>query len=144
MYIPKIPNERNVVSKGFQSERSRTIGFQNPVLHKWGGRQTLRTIKQALKIGILGAALCCLSVSLLGQSSTEAAVQGAISDPSGAVIPGATVTLKNVGTNIPQSTVTSQSGDYAFWALPAAMYKLLVNAQGFGPQERDNILLTVN
>lgn len=104
----------------------------------------MRTIKRALKLGILGAGLCCLTVSLLGQSSTEAVVRGTIADRSGAVIPGATVTLTNVDTNIAQSTVTSQSGDYAFRALSAATYKLLVNAQGVGPQERDNILLTVN
>jgi hypothetical protein len=102
------------------------------------------TIKQALKLGILGAGLCCLTVSLLGQSSTEAGVQGTITDPSGAVIPGAAVTLTNVGTNISQSAVTGQLGDYAFRALPAATYKLLVNATGFGTQEQDNILLTVN
>ncbi len=78
------------------------------------------------------------------QSTNEAVLAGTISDPSGAVIPGAALTLTNIGTNIARSTQTNGQGDYSFRALPPANYKMVVEATGFGTVEQDNIVLTVN
>ena len=78
------------------------------------------------------------------QSTNEAVLAGTISDASGAVIPGATVTLTNIGTNIARKTQTNGEGAYSFRALPPAAYKMLIEAVGFGTVEQNNIVLTVN
>jgi len=58
---------------------------------------------------------------------------GAVTDPSGAIIPGAIVTLKNVGTNAVRSGVTSSDGSFRFTALEPATYEANIHASGFQP-----------
>ncbi len=87
--------------------------------------------------------LCCNSL-LFAQANNQAGVRGTITDPSSAVVPGAKVTITDVGTAIAQSVVTDAHGSYAFTALNPSNYKLLVEAQGFGSIEKTGISLTVN
>jgi hypothetical protein len=58
-------------------------------------------------------------------------VEGTVTDPSGAVVPNAKVTLKNVSTGVVWETRTSGAGAYRFASLPAATYTLTVAAEGF-------------
>jgi len=83
-------------------------------------------------------------IPALGQSINQSQLRGTITDSSGAVIAGANVTITDVGTNISQSTVSNSRGSYAFTALRASHYKLLVSAPTFGPVEKNGITLTVN
>ena len=83
-----------------------------------------------------------LSVFLLlaGASFTEAqtvqgVVTGTIFDSTGAAIPGADVTLTNVGTSIAQSVKGASDGAYRFSLVPPGQYKLDVKAQGFTEKE---------
>lgn len=85
-----------------------------------------------------------LSSPASAQSTNEGALSGTVSDASGAVIPGATLTLTNVGTNIARTVKTNGEGDFFFRALPPATYKLVIEAKGFGTVEQENIVLTVN
>src|ERR1700748_2253428 len=96
-----------------------------------------------------GAWLFALAVLLFftsarAQSVNEAGLRGTVTDASGAVIPGARITLTDVSKNIAHHTVSDDRGAYAFRALPPAIYKMLVQATGFGATEQDNIALTVN
>jgi hypothetical protein len=58
---------------------------------------------------------------------------GTVTDPSGALIPGAIVNLKNSGTNAVRSAVTSSDGAFRFAALEPATYEASVHATGFQP-----------
>ena len=66
----------------------------------------------------------------IGQSSSSG-VNGVVTDPSGAAVQGARVTLKNVDTNVQRDTVSNGSGDYFFTSLPPARYTLMVSAATF-------------
>ncbi|WP_446742640.1 TonB-dependent receptor domain-containing protein [Silvibacterium acidisoli] len=90
------------------------------------------------------ALLLMLIPALGAQSVREAGLRGVITDPSGAIITNAHLTLTDVATNISRSGVTDGKGEYNFRALSAATYKMLIEAPGFGPVEQDNIVLTVN
>ncbi len=70
-----------------------------------------------------------LSFPLFAQ--LNASLQGVISDPTGGVIPGAQVTLKNNGTNATQSATANDQGFYRFNQLPAGTYTLTVSAPSF-------------
>jgi hypothetical protein len=90
-------------------------------------------------------AIAVLSVSFaVAQSINEAGLRGTISDPSGAVLPNARITLTDAATNVAHNTTSDGKGAYSFRALPPATYKMLIQAPGFGTLEQDNIALTVN
>ncbi len=62
---------------------------------------------------------------------TTADILGTVTDVSGAVVPNATVTLTNLGTNQTRVAQTSASGDYTFTLLPVGHYSVTVKATGF-------------
>ena len=74
------------------------------------------------------------AVALFSQAIT-AKVVGTVSDPSGAVIPGAKATIRNVRTNQARTTTTDELGNYEFSFLPVGAYRLLVEAAGFQKSE---------
>src|SRR5947209_17245334 len=84
------------------------------------------------------------SPSALAQSpSTGAQLSGTILDPNGAVVPGATVTLRSDTTGVEQSTTADASGQYAFLLVPAGQYTLTVAAAGFSKLTNTGVTLTV-
>ena len=73
-----------------------------------------------------------------------ATVLGAVRDSSGAVVPGATVTLKNTGTGISATTVSEPDGNYQFLNVRIGTYNVRAELQGFSAAEAENVAVTVN
>ncbi len=71
---------------------------------------------------------------------TTADIVGRVTDSTGAVLPGATVTITNEGTGDMRSAPTTASGDFAFNILPIGTYAVKVELQGFGTQNTRLIL----
>src|SRR5215831_12400378 len=65
-----------------------------------------------------------------GQSLTSGDISGTITDPSGAAVPNATVTIKNEGTGGTLSTTTNDTGAYRFHLLNPGTYTVSASAQG--------------
>src|SRR6516225_7353202 len=80
---------------------------------------------------LLAVGLTLLPATALGQSLTSGGVTGTITDPSGAAIPNASVTLKNNDTGATQNATTNSTGAYRFALLNPGSYSLSVMAQGF-------------
>ncbi len=74
---------------------------------------------------------------------TSGAIRGTVTDSSGAVIPGATVTVKSEGTGFNRSTVTNTEGVYSFAELPVGTYSVEVALQGFKTAVQTGIPLNV-
>ena len=70
------------------------------------------------------------------------AIEGSVTDQSGAAVPGANVVLTGADTGVAHSTVTSGEGYFRFPSLAPGGYKLTVTAQGFGSVTQKNIELT--
>ena len=85
----------------------------------------MREIKVAAMAVLLGA---CGS---LGAQTVTGAVRGTITDPSGAIVPGATVTITNVSTNVKTVDKTNGAGEYSLRFLQIGRYRLEVDAPGF-------------
>ncbi len=81
------------------------------------------------RVGILIALL--LGLTTLSHAQYSASVQGTVTDPAGAVVQGATITLTNVATKISDTTTSSGAGSYHFVNLLPADYKIEVTAAGF-------------
>jgi hypothetical protein len=72
----------------------------------------------------------CGTPALAGQGTTSR-LGGTVTDTSGAILPGATVTLKNDATGVSLTTVTNEAGIYAFESLPTGRYTVTIELQGF-------------
>ena len=90
------------------------------------------------------AALLCLAVIPARAQSGTSSLTGRVTDPQQAVLPGATVTLTNTATGTSRTSVTNESGLYAFSALPPGLYTLKVELSGFRTAEVDKLELRVD
>src|SRR5437868_5175980 len=81
------------------------------------------------------------AMALFGQSE-RGTITGTISDPTGALIPGAKVSVTATATNTRQDYVTNESGDYTASSLAVGQYDIRVEKEGFRPAELKGI--TVN
>jgi hypothetical protein len=81
---------------------------------------------------VLVFALCCMTAKA---QTTTGAVRGTITDASGAIVPGAKVTVTNTATGVKTSDVTNQSGDYSIRFLQIGQYKMAVESAGFKTAE---------
>ena len=82
-------------------------------------------------------------VSLWAQQITGN-IRGTVSDPSGALVQGATVTAQQTETGLTRSVTTDHSGNYTVLELPVGHYRLEVSAQGFQKYVQEGISLNVN
>ncbi|HEX3436726.1 MAG TPA: TonB-dependent receptor [Pseudacidobacterium sp.] len=82
-------------------------------------------------------AVCFITPAASAQYRTS--IQGVVTDPTGAVIPGATLTLTNIGTGEKQVRTSDDSGVFNFNALPPDTFTLVVTKDGF--QEKDLVQL---
>ena len=88
---------------------------------------------------------CCLVLLMPGRSlaqSTFGTVLGSVHDSSGALVPGAEVTLVNSGTTATRTTATDANGNYAFKNIDVGKYALAFSATGFEKASLPEIALT--
>ncbi len=81
------------------------------------------------------------SLSLFGQGLTGT-ITGNVADPSGSPIPGADITLNNVGTGQNRSTQSDSTGAFVFTQLLPSTYKVTVTSKGFKRYEQTEIVLS--
>lgn len=84
------------------------------------------------------AILVFAGFNVLAQTGTSS-VSGAVADPQGNVIAGATVTLRNVEKNFTRTQTTGEDGTYTFSAIPPDTYTIEVTASGFKKVILDNV-----
>jgi hypothetical protein len=84
-----------------------------------------------------------LSLSFGQSQATTGTVEGIVTDSTGAVLPGATVTLTNRETGFTRTLVTDDSGRYRGIALPLGTYSISVELAGFAKAARENVALAV-
>jgi Carboxypeptidase regulatory-like domain len=75
--------------------------------------------------------------------TTNGVIAGTVSDAQAAVLPGVTVSIRNVETGLTRSVVTEADGRYRFAALPPGRYNLRAELQGFGPVDVTEITLNI-
>jgi len=100
-----------------------------------------------------GSVRCCLLVLIVAILLSPAAayaqfdtasVLGTVRDSTGAVVPGATVTLKHVGTGITATAISGEQGDYQFQNVRIGGYTVRAELQGFSVAEVEDVQVTVN
>ncbi len=81
-------------------------------------------------------------LSVLAQTET-ATLSGRVTDPQGAVVPGAEVVATNTDTNVSNSTKTNEAGVFVFPSLPPGPFRLTVRSQGFATLVLEGLVLHV-
>jgi Carboxypeptidase regulatory-like domain len=93
---------------------------------------------------LLMALVCSASVLAQGGgASSTGTIQGRVADAQGAVLPGVTVTATSSALIQPQTTVTSETGNYRFPAVPPGTYSVTFELAGFNTLKRDGIEITL-
>ena len=78
-----------------------------------------------------------------GGASSTGTIQGRVIDAQGAVLPGVTVTANSPALLQPQTTVSSETGNYRFPAVPPGVYSLSFELPGFNTLQRDGIQISL-
>jgi hypothetical protein len=99
-----------------------------------------KILNQASWAGWPAIALLLL-LTPFAQAQYRASIQGTVTDSTGAVIPGAKLTLTNVGTNEKQVRTSNASGIYNFNALPPDTFTMVVEKKGFQTKVLDKLQL---
>jgi carboxypeptidase family protein/TonB-dependent receptor-like protein len=104
----------------------------------------LKMVRSGKAIYVLGAALGVLlfSLSLFSQGNFGR-ILGAVTDQSGGVISGATVTILDTQRGVARTLTTDEAGEYNAPTLNPSTYTVRVEAQGFKRLERQNVVLEV-
>jgi hypothetical protein len=86
--------------------------------------------------------LCAGAVQVALAQVTSSSVSGFVTDSSGAAVPAATVTIKEVQTGYSRSTATNEVGQYSILAIPAGQYNFTVQHTGFETMGRTGQVIT--
>src|SRR5262245_3256503 len=84
-----------------------------------------------------------LAAPILGQQAATATIEGVVTDPQNALVPGAKITVKNVDTGLTREIITDESGLYRIAALPPGAYQISASGKGFAENKYGMVTLTV-
>jgi hypothetical protein len=95
-------------------------------------RKKLKKVWNAVKTCVIALSLLLTQGMTLAFAQAETgSISGTVTDPSGAVVSGATVTLKSVDTGAERHTVTTDAGTYIITNLQPGIYDVKIESQGF-------------
>jgi len=106
---------------------------------QWQNQGTRRALRGAL-LRLVATSIVMVFTALAGHSQTfRGAINGTVTDPSGAVIVNAQVKATETATGIEHNTVTTSDGQFSFQDIPLGIYKVTVTAQGFPAYTVDKV-----
>ena len=88
---------------------------------------------------VLGWGMLLFATSALGQGITTGTVTGTVTDPSGALVPGAQIELTNQATDVKLDQKSAADGTFKFFLVPIGTYRALITASGFANEEVNDI-----
>jgi len=92
-----------------------------------------------MRRSLLALFILVATVSAATAQTFRGAINGTVTDPSGAVVPNAQVKATEISTGVDHNTVTTSDGQYAFQDIPLGMYKVAVTAPGFAQYTADKV-----
>jgi hypothetical protein len=102
----------------------------------------MKWIRGASKAALIVSA-CAISSALFGQSTNSADLRGTVTDPTGGLVPGVTVTILNTDTGVSRTLTTNNDGLYDAVSILPGHYQLTFTKAGFEKLVRSGITLNV-
>src|SRR5689334_14059183 len=114
-------------------DENKTASFASADLHSLSQLDQRKGdfMKARLVLVSITLLIILLAASGLSAQTFRGTILGTVTDPSGAVVAGARVTVKNVGTGLERTTETSADGSYSLPELPIGTYTVTVSQLGF-------------
>jgi len=101
----------------------------------------MKSVFQAFSILLI--ALFLFASTFAQSQANTGLIQGTVTDPNGAVVGGANVTIKNVGTGFERTVTTNSDGFFSAPLLPLGKYQVTTEGKGFGKSVLENVDLGV-
>src|SRR5215467_3251835 len=101
----------------------------------------MRMKKVFVPVATLSLVLVAIAAS--AQTSTTGSIEGVVTDPNGAAVKGATVTVTSPNLIAARTATTNDEGRYQLPALPPGTYKVSVDASGFGKYEQEGVAVNL-
>ncbi len=102
------------------------------------------SLRKFIQTLVLLCALACLCAMPLAAQTFRGTILGTVTDPNGAVVPGARVMTRHVGTGLQRGTFTDADGNYTISELPIGTYEVSVEQSGFQPSRVTNVVVEVS
>jgi Carboxypeptidase regulatory-like domain/TonB dependent receptor-like, beta-barrel/TonB-dependent Receptor Plug Domain len=108
--------------------------------------KTLRgsEVKSALLVLSLGLLFVLGTIPQVNAQVLYGTLVGTVKDPSGAAVPGATVTMTQTQTQLTRSVTSDQSGSFTASTVSAGTYTVRVEAQGFKSYSKTGVIVSIN
>lgn len=100
-------------------------------------------MSKILQLSFAAFLVLAISVIAFGQSTTTGAIGGLVTNPNREVVPGASISVKNTGTNREDSATSDDQGRFRIVNLDPGTYTVTVNASGFSPLTRERVIVEV-
>jgi hypothetical protein len=101
-----------------------------------------RAVRRLFAAGFLTVAVLALGApAIFAQGGATSSLSGTVTDTSGAIVPGASVTVKNMATNAASEAVTNAEGQFTVPALNAGRYAVIVSLSGFKTVTVNDVVL---
>ena len=95
-----------------------------------------------MRVRIILAFFVLAATSLMAQTF-RGTILGTVTDPSGAVVPGAKVVVRNVATGLERTSQTSADGSYSVSELPIGSYSVTISQSGFQSSVTSGVVVDV-
>ena len=106
--------------------------------------RTSETLRARLRLGFLAVVILSSGSASWAQVAPTASLAGTVTDSSGAVVPAASVTVTNRGTQFARTSTTGANGRFLLTLLPIGSYSLEASAPGFATYQQTGITLNVD
>lgn len=101
------------------------------------------TIRRCLPVLLVLAVMPLLTAPTAAAQQQLGAIQGTVTDASGAVVPGATISVTHGDTGVTRTTVSNEAGVYRMPSVEPGRYRVAVELQGFRPAVQTDVIVSV-
>jgi hypothetical protein len=100
-------------------------------------------MSKILRFFLVALLVFTMSAIAFGQGTVTGGIGGVVTNPNKEVVPGATVTVKNVGTNKEDTAISDDQGRFRVVNLEPGTYKITINSSGFSPYTQEKLIVEV-
>ena len=100
-------------------------------------------MSKIVKLFFVSVLVLALSAVAFAQSTTTGSIGGVVTNPNKEVVPGAAITVRNMGTNKEDTATTDDTGRFKVANLQPGNYAVTVNSSGFSPMTSENVVVEI-
>src|SRR5215216_2984569 len=100
-------------------------------------------MSRIVKVLFVSVLVFALSAVAFAQSTTTGSIGGVVTNPNKEVVPGAAITVRNIGTNKEDTATTDDTGRFKVANLQPGNYAVTVNSSGFSPSTMENVVVEI-